>query len=112
MNTPPINRLMIAVVQDQDVESAVRSLKRQRISTTRLPSSGGFLGRRSTTLLIGLPSDMVTAALKALKRSCRTRIEYITMPLEGTPMALPTPTPISVGGATVFLFDIERYEEI
>jgi len=32
--------------------------------------------------------------------------------LEGSPMPLPTPTPITVGGATLFAFDVERYEEI
>lgn len=112
MSTPPINRLMIAVVQDQDVESAVRALKKHKISITRLPSSGGFLGRRSTTLVLGIPAEIEGSALKALRKSCRARIEYITMPLEGTPMALPAPTPISVGGATVFMFDIERYEVI
>jgi len=112
MNTSAINRLMAAVVQEQDVESAVRALKKHRLNITRLPSTGGFLGRRSTTLLIGLPDTLEDAVLKSLHKSCRTRIEYVTMPIEGTPMALPSPTPISVGGATVFLFDVERYEEI
>jgi uncharacterized protein YaaQ len=112
MSTHTINRLMIAVVQEQDVEMAVRALKKLKISVTRLPSSGGFLGRRSTTLMLGIEAEMESAALKALHKSCRTRIEYITMPLEGTPMALPAPTPVSVGGATVFMFDIERYEVI
>lgn len=112
MSSPTIDRLLIAVVQDQDVESAVRALKKQKISITRLPSSGGFLGRRNTTLMLGIPAAIEAGALKALRKSCRTRIEYITMPLEGTPMALPAPTPISVGGATVFMFDIERFEVI
>ena len=112
MNPPTINRLMAAVVQEQDVESAVRSLKKYNLNLTRLPSTGGFLGRRSTTLLIGTAVEMEDAVLKALHKSCRTRIEYVTMPLEGTPMALPSATPISVGGATVFMFDVERYEEM
>ena len=112
MSAQTINRLMIAVVQEQDIEIAVRALKKLRLSVTRLPSSGGFLGRRSIMLMLGIPAEMEPAALKALHKSCRTRIEYITMPLEGTPMALPAPTPVSVGGATVFMFDIERYEVI
>ncbi len=112
MNSQPITRLMVAVVQEQDVESAVRAFKKQKLKATHLPSTGGFLGRRNTTLLIGLPAPMEEAALDVLRKSCRTRIEYMTMPLEGTPMALPAPTPISVGGAIVFMFDIDRYEEI
>ena len=112
MNLSPITRMMVAVVQEQDVESVIRALKKNKIKVTRLPSTGGFLGRRSTTLLMGLSTTLEEIALKALQKNCRTRIEYVTMPLEGTPMALPAPTPISVGGATVFIFDIDHYEEI
>jgi CPA1 family monovalent cation:H+ antiporter len=106
-----INRLVTAIIQEQDVESAVSSLVKLGFSITRLPSSGGFLGRRSTTLLIGLDEGMEESMTRALTQSCRTRVEYVTLPIEGSPMSLPTPTPITVGGATIFAFDVERYEE-
>lgn len=106
-----INRLIIAVIQEQDVESAVSSLIKLGFSVTHLPSSGGFLGKRSTTVMIGLAEGMEEAMTRALYQSCRTRVEYITLPIEGSPMPLPTPTPITVGGATVFGFEIEQYEE-
>jgi CPA1 family monovalent cation:H+ antiporter len=107
-----INRLVTAVIQEQDVESAVSSLLKLGFSVTHLPSSGGFLGKRSTTLMIGLAEGMEEAMTRALYQSCRTRVEYITLPIEGSPMPLPTPTPITVGGATIFSFEVERYEEI
>jgi len=107
----PIRRLLLAVVQEQDVTSAVRSLKRLNFGVTRLPSLGGFLGRRSSTLLIGIPKGKYEAALKSLQKNCRTRVEYVTVPLEGTPLPIPAPTPITVGGATIFTLEVERYEE-
>jgi uncharacterized protein YaaQ len=106
------NRLMTVVVQEQDVDSAVRALSKQKLSVTRLPSTGGFLGRRSTTLLIGLSTGQEELVVSILHKNCRTRIEYVTIPLEGSPLPLPAPTPITVGGATIFVFEIERYEEI
>ncbi len=107
----PISRMLVAVVQEQDVTSAVRALKRLNYGVTRLPSLGGFLGRRSSTLLIGIPRGKDEAALKTLQKNCRTRVEYVTVPLEGTPLPIPAPTPITVGGATIFTLEVERYEE-
>jgi uncharacterized protein YaaQ len=106
-----INRLMAAVVQEQDVDGAVRVLQKMNLVVTRLPSTGGFLGRRSTTLLIGFTAGQEEATVKSLQKKCRTRVEYVTIPLEGTPLPIPAPTPITVGGATIFTLEVERYEE-
>ncbi len=107
----PPNRLMVVVVQEQDVEGAIRSLHKLGLSITRLPSTGGFLGRRSATLLIGLSAGQEGAIMQVLRQNCRTRVEYVSIPLEGSPLPLPAPTPITVGGATIFIFPIERYAE-
>jgi len=101
-----INRMVTAVVQEQDVESAIRSLLKLSYSVTRLPSTGGFLGRRSATLLVGFPAGEEVHLVDALRENCRTRVEYVTIPLEGSPLHLPAPTPIQVGGATIFEFEI------
>jgi uncharacterized protein YaaQ len=111
IQTKKINRLMAAVIQEQDMESAIKALSKLGLSVTRLPSTGGFLGRRSATLLIGLREGQEEAITRALHKSCRTRVEYVTIPLDGSPLPLPTPTPITVGGATIFTLDVERYEE-
>ena len=105
-----VNRLMTAVVQEQDAEPAIRALKKLKFKITKLPSTGGFLGRRSATLLIGLMHGQEEKVVLALRKSCRTRVEYVTIPLEGTPLPLPAPTPITVGGATIFTFEVERFE--
>lgn len=107
-----VNRLITAIVQEQDADIAVSKLIKLGFHITRLPSTGGFLGRRSATLLIGYTAGQEDKITRALYQSCRTRVEYVTLPMEGAPMPLPTPTPITVGGATIFAFDVERYEEL
>lgn len=104
--------LMMAVVQAQDAEMAKDSLSRLGVSIERLPSVGGFLGRRNATLVIGLRENQKEVVIEALNQSCRQRIEFIAVPLESAPLPLPTPTPITVGGATVFSLEIDRYEEL
>lgn len=110
-NEQEIEKMFIAVIQAQDIDAACASLKAVNITLTRLPSVGGFLGRRNATLLLGLKAGDEEKAKNALKESCRQRIEYLAVPLESAPLPLPTPTPINVGGANIFSIDIERFEE-
>ncbi len=112
MSPTPIHLLMLAVVQDQDLDTATRALEPLGATVVYLASAGGFLGRRNATLLIGLPEGREEEALTALRTSCRQRVEYLTMPLEGSPLPMPTPIPVTVGGATVFALQVERFEEI
>ncbi len=112
MVTAPVHLLMLAVLQEQDVEVATRALERLGASVVYMASAGGFLGRKNATLLIALPEGHEDQALKVLETSCRQRVEYLTMPLEGSPLPMPTPIPVTVGGATVFTFPVEKSEEI
>ena len=104
--------LVMAVVQAQDAEIAREALEKLGMTVERLPSVGGFLGRRNALLLIGLPADKSAVAEEILHENCRQRVEFIAVPLESAPLPLPTPTPITVGGATVFALDVEYFEEL
>jgi uncharacterized protein YaaQ len=112
MTNSPTGLLVMAVVQEQDLEAATKALNDIDIRVTFFSSAGGFLGRRNSTLLIGLPVARAGEALDALRAACRQRTEYMTLPLEGTPMPMPAPVPVTVGGATVFALPVERIEEI
>ena len=112
MSREPVQRLILAVVQEQDQETAMHALEKLNIPVVYLASSGGYLGRRNATLLVSLPAGKEEAVLKALQDACRQRIEYMTLPLEGSPMPMPAPVAVTVGGATVFALPVERFEEI
>jgi uncharacterized protein YaaQ len=107
-----VHLMLVAVVQDQDLDAATKALKGIGAGVTYLASAGGFLGRRNATLLIGIPVEKEKQALDALHEACRQRIEYMTLPLEGSPMPMPAPVPVTVGGATVFALPVERFEQI
>lgn len=107
-----INRLMTVVLQSQDVDNASEALSKAGLVSTRLSTTGVFLGSRNTTLLIGLSSGQEAEAIKILSETCRRRVEYVATPLEGAPFHLPLSTPVTVGGATVFTLEVERYEVI
>lgn len=105
------DQLLVTVVQGQDAEIAVHLLLEKGFSLTRLPSVGGFLGRRSATLMIGVHSENAQEAIKILNNTCRKRVAFIAVPMENSPLPMPAPTPVTVGGASVFSLDVEHYEE-
>lgn len=111
-STETCNYLLMAVIQAQDADIMDSILQEMNISLTKLPSTGAFLGRRNATLLIGIPCDRQQEILSKLKDNCRQRIEYIAVPLESAPLPMPAPTPVTVGGATVFALEVEHYEEL
>jgi uncharacterized protein YaaQ len=111
MKKLPIRYLKIAILQEQDVDLATRALAVLDVPVFHLASTGGFLGRRNATLLVGLPEGKEEDVRIALQKSCRQRVEYLAIPLEGSPLPLPTPVPVTVGGATVFTIPVERFEE-
>jgi uncharacterized protein YaaQ len=112
MGNGQIDRLMTVVIQVQDMDAAINALSEIGLSVTNLSSSGGFLGGRNTTLLIGLDRDREELVVRSLRKTCRRRIEYVTTSLEGAPFHLPLSTPVPVGGATVFTIPVEHYEVI
>lgn len=108
---PRCDTLLVAVVQSQDAEITDNKLGPVVPSVTRLPSIGAFLGRRNATLLVGLYQSLKTKVVEVIHENCRQRVEFIAVPLESAPMPLPAPTPINVGGATIFSLDVEHFEE-
>ncbi len=111
-NNTNIDTLLIVIIQSQDADLAIHMLSKIGQKVTKLPSVGGFLRRRNTMLLIALEKSSRPEVLEVLKDTCQQRVEFIAVPLESTPLPLPAPTPINVGGAIVFSLDIEHYEEI
>jgi len=109
---PVVRRLLFAVVQAQDVPKTSRALDKAGLLVSELAGVGGFLGRRNVTLMIGLGEYQEELAVSLINENCRQRVEYVSTPLEGAPLPIPVATPITVGGATLFSFLVERYEEI
>jgi uncharacterized protein YaaQ len=106
-----VSHLMAAVIQEADLENALGGLNKLGFSVARLSSTGGFLSKKNVTLLIGVQEGRAEAAVKALKHSCQRRVEFVSFPLRGPAFPMPTPTQVTVGGATVFMFEVESYDE-
>ena len=106
-----VTHLVAAIIQEADLESALASLSKLGFSVARLSSTGGFLSRKNVTLLIGVQKGREEVAVKALQNSCKRRVEFVSSPLRGAGFPMPAPTQVTVGGATIFMFEVESYDE-
>ncbi len=106
-----VTHLVTAIIQEADLESALASLSKLGFSVARLSSTGGFLSRKNVTLLIGVQKGREEVAVKALQNSCKRRVEFVSSPLRGAGFPMPAPTEVTVGGATIFMFEVESYDE-
>jgi uncharacterized protein YaaQ len=104
--------ILLAVLQAQDADLVTSALSKFGVPAFELSSIGAFLGRKNVTLLLPVETTNVDMVLSELKRNCRQRIEYVSMPIEGQPLPIPSPIPITVGGATIFILEIEQYLEV
>ena len=101
---------LVAIVQAQDADEAEKALNEIGVNAYQLPSVGGFLGRKNVTLVIPIRGSSEGEIVQILKDNCRQRIEYNAIPLDSAPMAIPTPTSVCVGGATIFGLEAEQIE--
>ena len=85
-------KLIFAIVNGDDSHRVSKSLTAAGFFATRLASTGGFLSSGNTTFLICTESEKVQSAPES---------GSATFPVE-----------VSVGGATIFVTDVERFEKV
>jgi uncharacterized protein YaaQ len=106
-------KLVVCVVNEDDTSSLVDALTADGYRATVVSTTGGFLRQGNATLLIGVPDQDVANALAIIKANCRTRLAYASpLPPTAEPLApyASAPIEVRVGGAVVFILDVERFE--
>jgi len=106
-------KLVIAVIQDEDATDVVSSLNDAGFQITRLATKGGFLRAGNTTLMTGVADEKLDEALKIIEENSRMRVQQTTMPSSIGAMHgfLLAPVEVNVGGATVFVLDMEQFHK-
>jgi len=107
-------QLVYAIVQDKDVARLSERLVKKGIRATKLASTGGFLRSGNTTFMIGVDDERVDEVLDLIKQSCRSREQLVTplSPLGNQVESYVSyPVSVQVGGATVFVVKVDRFEQ-
>jgi uncharacterized protein YaaQ len=108
-------KMIMAVVNNDDARNLLDRLIRRGYSATVTSSTGGFLRVSNTTIFCGVEDDHVETVLGIIRETCPDRIQYVTpLPpvMEPGEVHIPTPVEKHMGGATVFVLNVDSYEEI
>lgn len=87
-------RLIIAILHDAAGEEVLKALLDAGFRVTRIASTGGFMRRGNTTLLIGVEKERVKAAIQLIRDHSAPAIDP------------------SLKRATVFVIKVDRFEQI
>jgi uncharacterized protein YaaQ len=106
-------KLIIAVVQDQDSDRAIKAINDAGLRVTRVASTGGFFSVGNTTLLCGVNDIQVDSVIAILKSTCerRTRLIPAGPNIVESAAMMGAFVEVEVGGATVFVLEVEHFEQ-
>ena len=104
-------KLIFAIVNKDDSNHVQTALTSDGFSVTKLATTGGFLMAGNTTFLIGVDDSRVDQALAIIEKHSKKRTQMVPTANFGTTYT-PMPVEVTVGGATVFVTSVERYEHL
>ncbi len=113
-NTPRV-KLIVAIVHNEDAGALVDALLDKEFRATRLHSSGGFLKQSNATIVVGTEDADVDEVMGIVRTTCTSRTQVVNpMPpiMEPGEFFMPYPLEVEVGGATVFVLPVERFERL
>ena len=105
-------KLIISIVQDEDASRLISNLMSEGYGVTKLATPSGFLRAGNTTLLVGVDDDKFDSAMAVIEKVCKSRKQIATSPspVAGTTgVYVPYPIEVMVGGATIFVLNVEQF---
>jgi len=107
-------KLVFAVVQDYDAAGLTKAMIEAGFRLTILASTGGFLRSGNTTIMTAIEAERLPELLELIEQNCHERTEMLRFSAEPDfPIWYPPDlTEVKVGGASVFVMDLERMEQI
>ena len=106
-------KLIMAIVNSDDSHTVISELTKKKYSVTHLATTGGFLKTGNATIIVGVDEDKVSDVIEIIREHSHRRKQVIPATSElGMGFFPAVPVEVTVGGATVFVVDIERFEKL
>jgi len=87
-------RLIIAILRETESEEVLQALLDDDLRVTRIASTGGFMRRGNSTLLVGVEKERVEAAVQLIRDHSAPAIDP------------------GLKRATVFVLKVDQFEQI
>lgn len=108
-------KLIVSIVHGDDAHDLTEAIKAAGFQSTKISTTGGFLREGNATILIGVPDDKLSAVLDIVRENCHRRTQFVNpLPpvMEPGELYMPNPVEVEVGGATIFVLNVERLERV
>lgn len=106
-------KLVLAIVSNDDSAVVSAALTREGFSVTKLATTGGFLMAGNTTFLVGVEDEKVDTVIDLIKKQSKRRTQMVpTTSSFDVGMYSTFPVEVTVGGATIFVLNVERFEKL
>ena len=106
-------KMITAIINKRDAGEVCDSLTEAKVTFTKMSTTGGFLRAGNATLLIGVEDEQVDEVVDIIRKHCAKRMEPVpAVVTAGMPTFGYYKTEVLVGGATVFVTDVERFEKM
>jgi len=108
-------KLIFAIVHSDDAPGLLEALTRRGQRATRINTAGGFLKESNATILLGVTDDRVDEVLGLIQSNCQTRTQFVNpLPpvMEPGEFYMPYPVEVQIGGATVFVLEVDQVEAL
>jgi len=106
-------KLMIAIVNNDDAYIVNSNLSKAGFSVTKIASTGGFLMSGNSTFLMGVQNDDVDRAIEIIGKYSKKRVQPAPIDVSHSTAAIGAfPAEVVVGGATIFVLDVEKYQRV
>lgn len=106
-------KLLIAIVNSEDSHKVIDEITKAGFYSTKLSTTGGFLRTGNMTLLMGVEDDKVDELLDIIRKNSQKREEITpVIPSYDTGVMDAIPVKITVGGATVFVLDVDQFHKM
>lgn len=87
-------RLIIAILRNADSEDVLKALLEAHFRVTRIASTGGFMRRGNSTLLIGVKKEIVQTVIKLIREHSAPAIDP------------------GFKRATIFVLKVDQFEQL
>lgn len=103
-------KLVIGIVNNDDANDLITEITKASFQATKLSTSGGFLKLGNVTVLVGVEDEKVDEVIEIFRSCCSRRTQMVPTapPYLGEGFVSAAPVEVTIGGATLFVIDVDK----
>ena len=106
-------KMITAIINKEQTRGVCAALVRAGFSVTRMSTTGGFLMAGNTTFIYGVEDEKVDEVIGIIAKHSRRRTQVVpSTSTMDVGMYSSFPVEVTVGGSTIFVLNVDRFEKV